>query len=91
MKKESIEKTKKDILEALGKDPINSVEEAIKFLEDKDGLETQEVSIKWVVTEPLSFGEDWRKAEDVFDFSTDEDLIEWTREQRDNIEEAEND
>jgi len=85
-----VKEVKAKILETFEKYPIKNVEQAIKFLEDEDGLETEEVNIKWVVTSPLSYGEDWKRAEGCFEFANDESLIEWAKEERYKIEEAEN-
>lgn len=90
IKKEEIDKiraryfqgTKEKIVEALDKEPINTIEEAIEFLTEKDGAErVEEINVKWEV----DFGD-----REAFKFSSDDELIDWAREQRDNMRETEN-
>lgn len=65
---------KEEIIECLKDDGINTIEEAQRFIEEKeDGLLTE--CSKWRI---------WFKDdEEPFEFSDDEDLINWCREQRD--------
>lgn len=67
--------TKQKILEALDIEGISNIDEATKFCYEKEGAEAvDEVNVKWEVhfedSEP-------------FRFSSDKELIEWCREQRD--------
>lgn len=75
--------TKEKIIEALENNPINTIRQAIGYLENNSNLEVEEIHYKWKVT---SLDNDDFKAH----FSSDEQLIEWAREERDKIEVAEN-
>lgn len=69
------EDLREKIVEKLGKYPITNVDEAIRFLEEKDGAEEiKEVDWKWEVQ--FEDGEPYK-------FYSDENLIEWCKEQRD--------
>lgn len=63
------------VIEKLKDNGISNIDDAIKFLYDKEGAEeVEEVKVKWKV----HFERD-----KPFEFRDDEDLIEWCREQRD--------
>lgn len=70
---------KKEVIKAL-KGEITSIDEAIKFLQEEDGAE-EVISVDWK----------WEvrfEDKEQFEFWTDEDLIAWTNEQKQNIEEC---
>jgi len=77
---EQIEKTKEKIIEALDKNGISNVNEAIKYLKNLD-LDVFKNQFKWNVE---------TKSGAIFHFTDDKELIEWAKEERDKIEEAEN-
>lgn len=68
---------KQQILDALDNETIQNIYDAIDYLENKDGLDVEEVSYKWKVTSCNG---------EVFSFQDDNELIEWAREERDKIE-----
>lgn len=75
---------KEKILDSLdNKTPINTIEEAIKFLGEKDNLIVEKQSKYKVYSKGYT---DNFEAE----FYFDKELIEWAKEERDKIEEAKN-
>lgn len=71
-----VEEIKENILEKFKKIPIVNIDEAIKFLKEKEGADrVEEVNVKWEVG--------FKDGERPLQFYSDEDLIEWCKEQRD--------
>ena len=74
-KMENIQETKKKIIEELEENHITNIDEAIKFLEEKEGAEqVTPVDWKWEVR--------FEEGNEPYKFNDDEDLIEWCEEQR---------
>ena len=74
-----MENTKEQIVEALDEKGIKDIGEATDYL-NTIGCEVTEITHKWGVFDDNSD----------FKFETDEEFIKWAREQRDEIEVAEN-
>lgn len=68
-------KPQEEVIEHLRKDRIINIEEAQKFIEEKEGGELIEEIYKWKIY--------FKGENEPFKFKDDEDLIEWCREQRD--------